>query len=158
MEVVETFFVEELLDSESKSRTDAEDSAESRRARTQMSFLAKELHRVTLLLQRICLGVGAAVDLESVGLHFAALALAHRFDELASHVDRRAGGDSLEIFLAEFVEVEDYLKVAYRRAVVKRYELYVFIAAAGADPTFDIHFGAYQRRIEDIAYLCSFHR
>ncbi len=158
MEVVETFVIEELMDSESQCAADAEYSAESSCARAQMCLFAQELHCVTFLLQWVCLGVGGAVDLECIGLHLACLTLAHRFYQLAGNVDRRSGGNGLEIFVAEAAKIEDYLQIAHGRAVVESHKLYVFVASACAHPAFDIHLGAYQLRGENIGYLSSFHR
>ena len=145
------------MDGEGQCAAYAQDSAESGCAGAQVGFLAQELHGVAFFLEGISLGVGGAVDFESVGLYLAALAFAHRLNEFAGDMDRRAGGDRLQLFVGETAEVENNLEIAHCRTVVECYELHIFITAAGADPAFYLYLRPYQRGVEDITYLRSFH-
>ena len=157
VEVVEAFFLKELMDSESQGAAHSQDGAEGGGAGTQVRFLAQELEGVALLLQGVACGVGSAVYLKGVGLHLAGLALAGAFYKTACDVYARAGGHRFELLLGELREVKHYLEVANRRAVVECHELHVLVASAGTHPALDAHFGAYQGRVEDMGNLCAFH-
>ena len=69
VEVVEAFFLKELMDSESQGAAHSQDGSESGGAGTQVRFLAQELEGVALLLQGVACGVGSAVYLKGVGLY-----------------------------------------------------------------------------------------
>ena len=75
VEVEEPSIVEVFMDGESHGVAQAQHTAEIVGAGTQMGDFAEELHRVTLLLQGILLGVGGAVNLDGVGLDLHGLTL-----------------------------------------------------------------------------------
>ena len=145
------------MDGEGQGAADTQDGAERGRTGTQMSLLTEELQGVALLLQRICLGVGGAVDFEGIGLYLTGLAFAHRLDQAAGDAQRRTGGDGLELLVGELGQVEHNLEIADRRTVVECHELHILVATAGAHPSFDTYFAAYQRRVEYIGYFGTFH-
>ena len=158
VEIEESALVEELMDGESQCRAYSQHGAEGGGAGAQVGFLAEKFHGVALLLQGVCLGVGGAVDFEGVGLHLAALAFALALDQAAGDVDGRARGDGAKVVVGEFGEVEHYLEVLHRRAVVESHELHVLVAATCSYPTFYIDFRANERRVENILYLCACHK
>ena len=157
VEVVEALVLEEAVHGVGQGAADAQDGAEGIGARAQVGYLAQELERVAFLLQGILVGIGGAVDLEGVGLYLDRLAAALRLHEPAGDVDRRAGGDAAQVVVAEAVHVEDYLQVADSAAVVERYKLYVFIAAAGAYPAAHIYLAPDGAGGEECGYLAAFH-
>ena len=145
--------IEIFVDRVSHRVTDTQHGAEGVRARAQVGDLAQEFHRVPLFLQRIGVGVGAAVHFDITRLDFDPLARTLRLDERTRYADAGAGGDSFEQFVVEFVDVDDDLDIMDDRAVVQRDERYVFVAALGADPAFGRDLAACGRRLQQ---FCDF--
>ena len=156
MEVVEAFFLKELMDGESQGAAHSQNGAEGGGAGTQVRFLAQELEGVPFSAGGSLRGRQCRIS-QGVGLHLAGLAFAGAFYKTACDVDARAGGHRFELLLRELREVKHYLEVANRRAVVECHELHVLVASAGTHPAFDAHFGAYRGRVEDMDNLCAFH-
>jgi hypothetical protein len=72
-------------------------------------------------------------------------------------VDRSSGSDRLELLVVKFVHVEDDLNVFNGRAIVKGNELYVLVATAGANPTFDRNLSTDEFGFKEVDYFGSFH-
>ena len=153
VQVVEPSVVEIFVDRVSHRVTDTQHGAEGVRARAQVGDLAQEFHRVPLFLQRIGVGIGAAVHFDITRLDFDPLARTLRLDERTRYADAGAGGDSFEQFVVEFVDVDDDLDIMDDRAVVQRDERYVFVAALGADPAFGRDLATCGRRLQQ---FCDF--
>ena len=73
MEIEESFFMEELMDSDRHIVADAEHSTKCIGTRTQMSYLTQEFHGMTFLLQWICI-VASTQHFDFTSLHFHLLA------------------------------------------------------------------------------------
>ncbi len=137
VQIVESVLVEIFVDRESHCVAYAQYGTESIGARTQIGYVAQELQRVSLLLQRICLGVGRAVYLDAVGLHLDALTRSGRCHQTSVDTDAGTRRDGFELLLADLGKVDDHLYVAYARSVVEGDECHVLVAALGAYPTLD---------------------
>ena len=130
MEVEETSVVEIFVDGKGHGMAQTEHTTEVIGARTQVRDFTQELHRVALLLQRIRLGVGGAIDLDGVGLDLNVLSLALGFHQGACHMDTGTGGDLFHERLIELSGVSHHLQVGDDRAVVEGNELHEVVAAA----------------------------
>ena len=150
VEIEKSSFLEKLMYCKCKGAAHAQDCAECGGAGAEMRFLAEEFEGMPFFLQGVCLGVGAAVDLKSVGLHFARLTLTHGFDKLAGDMERRACGDSFQLFLADYRQIENYLEIAHCAAVVEGDELHILITAASTYPAHYLNLAAYEGRVEYI--------
>ncbi len=96
---------------------------------------------MALLLQRVSVGVGLAIDDDALSLHLDGLARALALHQLALHADAGTGGDALQFFL-ELGGVGDDLDIMDNRAVVHGQESDVLVAALGAHPAFYTYRGA----------------
>ena len=159
VQVEETALLEVAVDGVGQSGAHAEHGRERVGARAQVGDFAQELKRVAFLLQRVCLGVGTAVEFELLHLDFNALALALALHKDTRGCEGRTGGERLQLLVGEGVHVEHQLDVADRGAVVEGYELHIFVAAMGTDPSLDADLLAQKRRSvgEKVGYLDTFH-
>ena len=98
---------------------DTEYGTERIGAGTQVGDFTQEFERVSLLLQGIYVGVGAAVELDALGLNLGLLSLALRLDQRTYDADAGSGRDRLHLGLGKFREVDYNLYVFNRRTVVQ---------------------------------------
>ena len=115
---------------------------------------------MALLLERIGLGVGLAVDDDVFGLDFNSLACALALHQLAFGADAGARGDAAHQVVVELGQVDHNLQVGDDGAVVEGYEGHVLVAALGAHPSFDAYRCVYQRRhilFEQVFYFIMLH-
>ena len=139
VEVIEPALLEIAVYGEGESGTHAQHSREGVGAGTEVRDLTQELQRVSLFLEGIALGIGGAVKLHFAGLNLDGLPFALALHKQTVDTDCRTGGERLELLVGEGVHVEHDLDVAYRRTVVERHELHIFVTAVGTHPSFDTH-------------------
>ena len=137
--------------------TDAEHRPEGIGARTQVSDIAQELQRVALLLQRIGIGIGRAVNLDLFGLDFDALARTRRCDQTTVDTQTCARSHRLELLLGNLRQIDHYLYITYARPVVQGDERHVLVTALGAHPTFDDDIGIDSARLQNFYDSLRFH-
>src|SRR4029079_9539052 len=127
---------EELMDRTADLAAEPGNGPEGVSARPQVRQRPQELERVLLLLQRVGLDVGLAVNDHARGLNLRLLPLGGRgFDE-AFDRDAPAGGEALDVaFVVGQRAVRDDLHVALTRAVVELQEAEAtFGVTPGANP------------------------
>ena len=156
VKVVEAAVVKELVDGVRHVMPDAEDGAKGVGARAKVGDLAEELHRVAFLLERVGVRVSRTVDFDFGGLDLYRLALALRLDERPVHAEAGAGGDRLEVVVAQLLNIDDDLDIVDCRAIVEGDEAHLLAATAGTHPALDIDCRAEGVALEEVHNLCSF--
>ena len=97
VDVEEALLLEEVVDRPADAVADAGDGAEGVGPRPQVGDGAQELEGVALLLQRIGLRIGPAVDGDASGVDLGRLSLGRRRLDLAVDGDAGAGGQLLDL-------------------------------------------------------------
>ena len=113
MEIVESVLMEILVDGDCHIVTDAEDAAEEVGTRTEVSLLAKELHRVTFLLERILVRIAVTEHLDGRSLDLARLVTTLACNELTRHLEAGTSLDALERSLVELFSICNNLNTAH---------------------------------------------
>ena len=154
MEIEEPFLMEELMNGDSHIVTNAEHSAERIRTRTQMGYLTKELHRVSLFLQRICI-VASSQHFDFTSLDFGFLTGAYRFRQHAVHAQTSACGNIFQHLLIEVRQIHHNLHIIYCRTVVQRDKINLLTTSAGTNPAFHVDHSAKILALQQVNNLCS---
>ena len=144
VEVEETALVEESVDGVSHVMADTADSTEGVGTGTQVSNLAEELHRVSLLLQGIAVGVGLAIEFDIPGLDLHTLSGALRLHQLSFHADTGTRSDTAQQTFVEIGQIHHHLYVVYGRTVVQGNKSHILVTALGAHPALYNDIGANQ--------------
>ena len=136
MDVEKALFLEEIVYRAANAVAHAGHGAEGVGSRPQMGDGPHKLEAVLLLLQRIALGVGPAVDGHAAGLHLGGLALAGRGLHQPLDAHAAAGGESLDLAFVIFQPgLGQHLQIAEARAVVEFQEAESGLGISpGADP------------------------
>ena len=113
MEIVEPVLMEILVNGDCHVVTDAEDTAEEVGTRTEVSLLAKELHRVTFLLEWILVGIAVTEHLDGRCLNLARLVTTLACNELTSDLEAGTGLNALESSLVELFSICNNLNTAH---------------------------------------------
>ena len=141
LNVEESSRLKETVDRRTEGVPHASDRAEGIGSRAEMGLLAKELHRVALLLERVRRRIGRSQNLQAPRVNLDPLALAERFFDLADDGDARAGVDLLdERSVVGDVRIDHDLHVGEATAVVDFEEREVLLGLAfRADPASHIN-------------------
>ncbi|KKK62440.1 hypothetical protein LCGC14_3004300 [marine sediment metagenome] len=137
VDVEEPFLLEKLVDRVADTVPHSGNGPESVGARPQVGDGTKKLERMSLLLQRIALDVGQAVDDYLLGLDLGRLPLAGRLFDQSDHADATAGRELFDFRLVVFqFGVGDDLDIVEAGAVVELDEAEAGLAvAARTNPT-----------------------
>ena len=136
---------------------DTEYGTERIGAGTQVGDFTQEFERVSLLLQGIYVGVGAAVELDALGLNLGLLSLALRLDQRTYDAD---AGSVVIGFISASVNFERSTTTCMFLIVepsFRRNEVDVLIAPARAHPAFYVYPCSVKRCIEGIDDFGPFH-
>ena len=113
VEVIEAMLVEVLVDGNSHVVTDAQDSTEQVGTWTQVSLLAEELHRVSLLLKWVLVGITVTQYLNGSGLDLTLLVTALAGDELTGDLKTCTGSNTLQSSFVKLLDVGYDLDARY---------------------------------------------
>ena len=154
MEIEESFFMEELMDSDRHIVADAEHSTKCIGTRTQMSYLTQEFHGMTFLLQWICI-VASTQHFDFTSLHFHLLAGAYRFHHFTVHADTSAGSNQFQHLFIKISQIYYDLQIIYCRTVIQCDKVYLFATSTGANPSFHIDHSTNICALQQVNNFCS---
>ena len=154
MKIEEPFLMEEFMNGNSHIVTDTEHSTECIRTRTQMGYLAKELHRVPFFLQRIRI-VASTQHFNFTCLDFSFLTGAYRFRQHTVHAQTSSCGNFFQHLLIEVCQIHHNLHIIYCRTVVQRDKINLLTTSAGTNPTFHVDHSAKILALQQVNNLCS---
>ena len=146
--------MEEFMNGNSHIVTDTEHSTECIRTRTQMGYLAKELHRVPFFLQRIRI-VASTQHFNFTCLDFSFLTGAYRFRQHTVHAQTSSCGNFFQHLLIEVCQIHHNLHIIYCRTVVQRDKINLLTTSAGTNPTFHVDHSAKILALQQVNNLCS---
>ena len=151
---MDTTSVEIFVNGISHIVTDTEHSTECIRTRTQMGYLAKELHRVPFFLQRIRI-VASTQHFNFTCLDFSFLTGAYRFRQHTVHAQTSSCGNFFQHLLIEVCQIHHNLHIIYCRTVVQRDKINLLTTSAGTNPTFHVDHSAKILALQQVNNLCS---
>ena len=109
------------------------------------------------LLQRIYIGVGAAVKLYAIGLYLGLLTFTLRLHQCTDDTNTSTGRYRFHLRFRKFGEVHHDLYIFNGRTVIHGNKIHIFIATARTHPTLYIYFCPVKRCIKCIDDFGSFH-
>ena len=135
MQIEEASIIEVLMNCVSHCVADTQNCTEGVGTGTQVSDLAQEFERVTLLLQGIS-RISLTVNLDLRSLNLNGLARANRLNQTTCNTQTSTRGDVLQQLLIELSHIGYDLNICHARAIVQCDECHVFVTALGAHPAF----------------------
>ena len=154
MEIEESLFMEESVDSDSHVMTDAEHCTKCIGTWTQVRYLTQELHRVSFLLQWISI-VASTKYFYFACLNFTSLTRTYRFNQLTVYAKACACGDEFQHIFVEICQIDYNLHIIYSRTIVQGNKVYLFATTASTNPTFYIDHSSEIAALQQVNNFCS---
>ena len=137
MEIEESAFVEELVNSNRHVVTNAEHCTKGIGTRTQVSNLAQEFHRVAFFLKWISI-ITNAQHFNLTSLNFGSLSGTYRFHQFTVYTDTCTGCNLFQHIFIKVSQIHYHLYIIYSRTIIQRDKVYLFATTTSTHPTFHI--------------------